>query len=119
MSSNTERGSVLRDAVGILDNDEEATEAFFNAVGKMSSNTEMGSVLKKLAKEEGLNSISIIGLLEASEDLTSNTEKGEVLVTVSQIIPKNDPAIKDAYIDAARTLTSDSEYRRVMDHLYR
>ncbi len=119
MSSNTERGSVLRDAVGILDNDEEATEAFFNAVGKMSSNTEMGSVLRKLAKEEGLNSSSIIGLLEASEELTSNTEKGEVLVTVSQIIPKNNQDIKDAYIAAAETLTSDSEYRRVMDHLYR
>ena len=83
----------------------------------MSSNTEIGYVLKDIIESNRLSNYEIMKILESVEKLSSNTEVSSVLVRLSKIIPKDNDRIIDAYQDAANSLSSDTEYRRVMDAL--
>ena len=117
LSSNTETGSVLRAIIPQLLQDNNVIDEFFRTLNKMSSNTEIGYVLKDLIESNRLSNYEIIKILESVEKLSSNTEASSVLVRLSKIIPKDNDRILDAYQDAANSLSSDTEYRRVMDAL--
>jgi len=115
MTSNTERGNILRKCVDLLNQDSRVNQAFFDSVNGLTSNTERGSVLRAVATKPGLDKITIIGILDSTRGMTSNSEIGNVLATLSRVMPKNDTEIKSAYKSAAARLTSDSEYRRVIN----
>lgn len=118
MSSNTEMGSVLKAASEEMPYEDEAiTDAFFAATSRLSSNTEHGSILKKIIDNPGFNKYTAYKLLESTRGISSNTEKGAVLVKLSNTEFVKDPEIKKMYLNAARTLTSDYEYRRVVEKL--
>jgi hypothetical protein len=115
LSSNTEMGYVLRAALKSMPFDKIDVDAFLEATRKMSSNSEMSSVLMEMIKSEKLNEYTCNKILKASRILSSNTEKSKVLraVASTKYIQNND--IKNTYFDVARTLSSDSEYRNVME----
>jgi hypothetical protein len=117
MSSNTEMGSVLRSSVPLMPMDSEILDGFFAVVNSMSSNTEQGLVLRALAGDNRLDKTATLGILKSTRVMTSNTEKGTVLRLVAKTDLVKDEQVKAAYLDAARTLTSDTEYRSVVDAL--
>ena len=55
------------------------------------------------------------GLLESARRLSSNTEKSKVLRAVAKTKFIKDKDIRTTYKMVAKTLSSDSEYRNVMD----
>lgn len=118
LTSNTEMGSVLSGAILKMPWDiEMVADAFFNTVNKFTSNTEHGRVLRDAISSPGFNKYAAYKLLESAAKLVSNTEKSAVLVRLSQTPFIKDPEIKKLYLSTARTITSDSEYRRVTDNL--
>ncbi|MBI9039337.1 MAG: hypothetical protein JEY97_14470 [Bacteroidales bacterium] len=117
LSSNTETSSVLRAIIPQLIQDNNVIDEFFRTLNRMSSNTEIGYVLRDFIESHRLSNYEIVKILESVEKLSSNTEASSVLIKLSEILPKDDDRIIDAYQDAANSLTSDSEYRRVMDAL--
>jgi len=118
LTSNTEMGSVLSNASLKLPWDiVTVVDVFFNSVNKFTSNTEHGRVLRDVISSPGFNKYAAYKLLESAAKLVSNTEKSSVLVRLSQTPHVKDPEIKKLFLSTARTITSDSEYRRVTDIL--
>ena len=82
-----------------------------------SSNTEFGRILRGVINNPEFNKYTAYKVLESTRKLTSNTEKANVLIKISASEQIKDPEIRKLYLSTAKTLTSDSEYRRVVDKL--
>lgn len=118
LTSNTEMGSVLSTASNSMPFDEEVVvDAFFVAVNKFTSNTEHGRVLKGVVGSPAFNKYTAYKVLESARKMTSNTEKASVLIKVGSTEQIKDTEIRKVYLNTAQTLTSDSEYRRVVNNL--
>jgi len=117
LSSNTEMGSVLRSAIPEMPFEKEVLDGFFAAVKHMSSNTEKGRALRTMAENTRLTKLAALGIIDSSRLMSSNTEKSSVLRAVAETEHVKDEEVKSAYMAAARTLSSDIEYRRVIDQL--
>lgn len=114
-SSNTEISYVLRASVPHLVYEGPVLEAFFTCTNKLSSSTEHGRVLRELAKSSGDSREVLTGILYSAQKISSSSEKGSVLRSVAPKVKESDKEMKDLYMESARTLSSDSEFRRVMD----
>jgi len=117
LSSNTEMGSVLRNAVDAMPFVRPVIDIFFNAVNHMTSNTESSRVLKKITESPKLDKYATIKIIDAAGKLTSNTEKSNVLRNIADTEFIKDDEVKAAYMDAAKTIASDMEYRRVIEKI--
>lgn len=118
LTSNTEMGSVLSTASKNMPYDDDVVvDAYFTAVNKFSSSTEHGRILRLTVNNPGFNKYTAYKVLESAGKIVSNTEKASVLMLVSNSEQIKDPEIRKMYMSAAKTLTSDSEYRRVIDNL--
>lgn len=117
MSSSSEMGSVLRAAQEEMTFDGEVMETFFAAANQITSNTEKGRVLRAVASNPKVNREAILGVINSSRIMSSNTEKSSVLRTVAKSPFVKDDEVKSAYMSAARTLSSDTEYRSTVDAL--
>lgn len=118
LSSNTEMGSILSAASKNMPYDDETVvDAFFVAANKFSSSTEHARVLRAVVANQEFNKYTAYKVLESARKIASNTEKGSVLIKVSESEHIKDPAIRKLYLNTAQTLSSDSEYRRVIDNL--
>lgn len=117
LSSNTEMGSVMRAALPYMPFEKTELDSFFTASNHFSSNTERGSVLRTMVDSPKLNKYSCIGIIESSRKLSSDTEKSLVLRAVGSTDFVKDEEVKTAYIAAAKTLSSNTEYRRVVDKI--
>ena len=117
LSSSTEKGSVLRASIREMPYEKPVLDGFFAATNHIASNTEKGRVLRAVVEDPKINKDGILGVINGSRTLASNTEKSTVLRLVSRTPFIKDEDVKSAYMAAARTLSSDTEYRRVVDAL--
>jgi len=117
LSSNTEMGLVLSTAIDIMPFETKELDAFFAALGHMTSSTEQGRVSRLLVKNEKLNKYACLGILHNTRKISSNTEKSSVLMKVAETDFIRDEEVKSTFVAVAKTLSSDSEYRRVIDKL--
>jgi hypothetical protein len=118
LTSNSTMGSIMSDAIDYMPfDDENVVDGFFLATAKFTSNTEHGRVLREMISNPAFNKYTAYKLVESARKISSNTEKGSVLVRLADTEFIKDPAIKKLYMNTAKTLTSDSEYRRVVDKL--
>ena len=115
MSSNTEKGRVMRSTVKFLGKNAQVDDAFFEALSSMTSNTEKGHVIRLVINRASMSKDMSLRILNSMRYFTSNTEIGNIMVALSRVMPKNDEKVKEAYHDAARRLSSNTEYRRVME----
>ena len=89
--------------------------AFFSAVNTMGTGYDQQQVLLALMKRvTRLSRDEALGLLTAAKGMSSNSNKSAVLIAVAEKVGLSDDTIRKAYIDAASTLSSDSDYRRAM-----
>jgi len=119
IDSNSEKGSVLRSSIQWLgEQDEKVMTAFFESLNTISSSTEQGQVLRDLIGNLDLETRTQIMILESAARISSNSEKALVLVKLAEKADMDNEMIKNTFFETARTISSDSEYRRVMDKIY-
>ena len=89
-------------------------EAFFNAAATLKSSHEMQMLLVGITKERWFDAKVAGAVLGAAKAMPTSHAKADVLVAVARAGVLSDAAARQAYIDAAETLTSDADYRRAM-----
>lgn len=117
MTSNTEMGNVLSVATTKMPFNSTVLDAFFLTVNKLTSNTEIGSVLGKVIKSDKFNKYACLGVLNSCMKMTSNSEIALTLKKVAETEWIKDEEVKSKYIQVAKSMTSDSYYREVIDLL--
>ncbi len=118
IDSNTEKGSVLRTSIQWLgEQDEKVMAVFFEALNTISSSSEHAHVLRDLIENLDLEVPTQLQILESTTRISSSTEKASVLVKLAGKADLDNEIVRDAYFETAKTISSDSEYRRVMDKI--
>jgi hypothetical protein len=117
ISSDGEKSELLRSSVArYLANDDEALRnAFFSVAQSISSDGEKREVLTStlpFARPAVLSSV-----LEQARQISSDGEKSELLVTIVKRRCVTTPQLREQLMRVTRTLSSDGEYRRVMEAL--
>jgi len=114
MSSDMSRSVVLRKISPSTFADTTVQRAYLGVISVMSSNTERANAITSLIKWGPLPSGVQLGVLKAIALMTSSTEKANVLLSFQEQQGTADPDVRRQFLKTAETLTSDSEYRRVM-----
>ena len=87
-------------------------EQVLGLLNNIGSDYEKAGVLKKISNKE-LSPEQWISLIQATSGVSSNYEKSGVLVQIARLMPKNEK-IEEAYRQAAKTVSSDYEFGKVM-----
>ena len=116
ISSDGEKSEFLRATVNsyLGSDDETLRKMFFDVVGTISSDGERHEVLNA-ALPYAQRPAVLLAVLESAKDISSDGEKSELLVTILRKKLVMSPALKEAFMKITRTLSSDAEYRRVME----
>jgi hypothetical protein len=86
-------------------------------IAKISSDYEKSKTLSALLKSKQLTEPQYIQSLGAITNVHSDYEKSKLLQQVSKTMPRDKPAVAEAYKKAAKSISSDYEYRKVMNSL--
>lgn len=116
MSSSSGMGQALRDVADKINNQKALVEDYNETVKRLSSSSEAGACLRSFIKYNH-EEYSLVVALAAASYLSSNSEKGSVLSEAAPYIQKGPNKAREAYKTTANTLSSDSEFRRVMQEL--
>jgi hypothetical protein len=84
-----------------------------NAAKSIQSDNTKAKLYEKMTKIDGKTDEQWIALIDAASGINATAEKTNVMVGIGQKMPKTD-AVKDAYLKAAKTITADAEYARVV-----
>jgi beta-lactamase regulating signal transducer with metallopeptidase domain len=88
-----------------------------NAIGTLSSSADQAAVLKLALKDSALPVDALADVLATAERITSSTSKADVLVAAARGRPI-DGVAREAFVKAARTITTDSERARALAALF-
>ncbi|HEX4469798.1 MAG TPA: M56 family metallopeptidase, partial [Gemmatimonadaceae bacterium] len=116
ISSDGEKSEFLRATVNsyLSSDDETLRKMFFDVVGTISSDGERHEVLNS-ALPYAQRPAVLLAVLESAKDISSDGEKSELLVTILRKKLITTPALKEVFMKVTRSLSSDGEYRRVME----
>ena len=114
MTSDMNKGLVLKRISPAAFADSAVQRAYLDAIVAMRSDTERGSALATLVKQRSLAQPVQLALLNASVAMTNNVEKSNFLILFLERQGLADEKVRRAFFKAAETLTSDTEYRRIM-----
>ena len=73
--------------------------------------------LTTLFSEARLNATEATRALRAAKAISSSSEKASVLVAAADRLPMSEASVRQAYVDAARSISSSSELRRALTRL--
>lgn len=91
--------------------------AFFGAVATLPSSGDHARVLMDIM-EHGRDDASVVGdILQSVRGIASDGDKARVLTQVASEDLITTRALRDKYLEAARTISSSGDYRRVMEAL--
>ena len=114
MTSDMNKGMVLKRISPAAFADSAVQRAYLDAIVAMTSDMERGAALSTLVKQRALTQPVQLALLNASVAMTSNVEKSNFLILFLERQGLADEKVRRAFFKAAETLTSDTEYRRIM-----
>lgn len=116
ISSDGEKAEFLRATASryLAGDDEQLRNAFFSAVQTISSDGEKHEVLNATLPYAQKPAI-LFAVLDAARQISSDGEKSELLVSILKKRAVTTPQLKEAFMKTTRTLSSDAEYRRVME----
>jgi hypothetical protein len=86
----------------------------FQVIGEMSSDYEKAKVLSDLFSKSSMKEAQYIVAFEVISDMSSDYEKSKLMQQISRSMPKDKGVVMDAYKKAAKSISSDYEYRKVM-----
>jgi BlaR1 peptidase M56 len=116
IGSDDEKGALLRSTVAHYLNcdDEELHSAFFSTARTIGSDEEKRAVLAAAlpyAKQRGV----LMNVLDAAKDIGSDEEKAELLIGIARQGLAATGPLHDAFLRVTKSISSDSEYRRVVE----
>ncbi|HEY2374357.1 MAG TPA: M56 family metallopeptidase [Gemmatimonadaceae bacterium] len=116
ISSDGEKSEFLKATANsyLANDDETLRKLFFDVVQTISSDGERHEVLNG-ALPFAQRPAVLLGVLESAKDISSDGEKSELLVTILRKRLITNQALKDVFMKITRSLSSDAEYRRVME----
>ena len=113
MSSDFEKGNILRNASDKIKPGTPSIEPLFDAINSMSSDFEHANVLKSLIRSANGDEAMYINILRSAADISSDFEKSNVLTLAASRMPRTDK-VNDEYVKAAKTINSSFEFGNVM-----
>ena len=119
MSSDMGRGSVLKRISASTFADTTVQRAYLDVIVAMSSDMERAAAIGTLVKQRPLTAQVQLALLRAMGPISSNTEKSAVLLLFVERQGIADESVRRAFFKTAEGLTSDHEYRKVMQAVVR
>jgi hypothetical protein len=116
ISSDGEKSAFLcATADKYLGNDDESLRrTFFDVVQTISSDGEKREVLTKALPFAQRQNV-LLSILDGANSISSDGEKSELLVQILRRRVLTSPVARDAFMKTTRSLSSDAEYRRVME----
>ena len=90
-------------------------KAYLRAASSITSTHERSRLLALVIRLPEFDAAAAIDLLPPIKALTSSSEKANLLVALARRGVVGDPAVRAAFLSAVSTLSSASEYRRVME----
>jgi beta-lactamase regulating signal transducer with metallopeptidase domain len=116
ISSDGEKAGFLRTTIRryLASDDDALRGAFFDVTQTISSDGEKRGVLCDVlpfAKRAEM----VQAVLDAARGISSDGEKAELLLSIAQQHLLTTPALRESFMKTTRSLSSDSEYRRVME----
>lgn len=116
ISSDGEKSEFLRATASryLANDDEQLRNAFFSVTNTISSDGEKHEVLNAVLPY-AQRPIVLLAVLDAARQISSDGEKSELLVSILKKRAVTTPQLKEAFMKTTRTLSSDAEYRRVME----
>jgi len=114
MTSDMNKGQVLKRISPAVFADSAVQRAYLDAIVAMTSDVERGAAISSLAKQRPLTPAVQLGLLQATLAITSDVEKANVLLLFLDRQGIADERVRRAFFKAAESLTSDTDYRRIM-----
>ena len=116
IGSDGEKAEFLRATASryLATDDEQLRNAFFSVTNTISSDGEKHEVLNAVLPYAQRPAI-LFAMLDAARQISSDGEKSELLVSILKKRAVTTPQLKEAFMKTTRTLSSDAEYRRVME----
>jgi beta-lactamase regulating signal transducer with metallopeptidase domain len=116
ISSDGEKSEFLRATASryLGNDDEQLRNAFFSVTNTISSDGEKHEVLNAVLPYVQKPAI-LFAVLDAARQISSDGEKSELLVSILHKRVAMTPQLREAFMKTTRTLSSDAEYRRVME----
>ena len=96
--------------------DSVSSDAYFRAVGRLTSDHERRRTLSALLKQRPESPIVLAGVLRSSASINSDFELASLLVEFARLVPVRGQ-LRELYLQATRSITSDHEYRRALQAL--
>ena len=113
ISSDYERAQLLIKIANGFELDQAAQNVYLDAVSSIHSDYEKGRVLAALLKKDPARETLLFALKSAST-ISSDYEKAQLLLKVARSSSNDDEAVRNAVIQAARTIGSEYERGRVL-----
>lgn len=114
MTSDASRSLVLKSISPATFADTTVQRAYVDAMTAMTSDYERAQAIGALVTTPGLSQPVQLALLRTVTAIQSSTEKGNVLLIFAERQGLGDETVRRAFMNAAATLNSDYDYRRVM-----
>lgn len=88
--------------------------AFFNAFETLSSDGDSRSVLTAAIPYGHANPAITLDVIESTRHISSDNDKAEVLIALTKQRLLSSAAIRDAFLSAAKQISSSADYKRVL-----
>lgn len=116
ISSDGDRARVLTTALtSTLLANESGRTAYINAADGISSDGDHAQVLLAAARAGNPSSAALVAIARSAARIASDHDKTEVLLAIARSGAAEQPTVREAIVAALRTVSSGSDYRRVMD----
>jgi beta-lactamase regulating signal transducer with metallopeptidase domain len=119
MTSDASRSLVLKSISPSTFADTTVQRAYMDVITAMTSDYERSNAIGALIKAPQLSLAVQLGIIRATSAITSSNDKANVLLLFLGKQGLGDENVRRAFMRASETLTSDYDYRRVMQALMR
>lgn len=120
MSSDSKRTSVMSSMLRRSNGDPGIVDALLESTRSMSSDRQRGIVLRSILERENLSRPTLLAALRSIGGISSDREKASALITLAgHRQAMTDDAVRRAFLETTRGISSSSEYRRVMEAVVR
>ena len=119
ISSEYEKAQLLIGVANAHFSDRAVWPAFFAAVATIRADYEHGRVLAAVVNKNRLDKESLALTLKSAATMSSDYEKAKVLLMVAAASEPNDANLRNALIEAAKTINSEYERGRVLAAVFK
>jgi hypothetical protein len=115
ISSDGEKAELLKSVAPRYVRTPGLRESFFATASTIGSDGELAGVLKASIPHARTNGDAAMSVIRTSKQMSSDGEKADVLIEVVNQRLLTSKQLRDAFMESARSIGSDGEYRRVLE----